>query len=117
MSEKREPHARGQSALSPVLGQHDFPPLSALVQVAFGAQSRRGKPDVKNSDHYLIVRLGRHQETLRTSLPRGEAPLPFNEFGYGMVVADGSGEAASRVGDHHAHAPQPSLRQMEPENR
>ena len=37
-----------------------------------------------------------------TSLPRAQVPLPFDEFGYGMLVADGlgdteSGEIASRL--------------------
>ena len=46
--------------------------------------------------------MGRHQETLITSLPDHEVPQRFDEYGYGMVVADGvggtgTGEAASRL--------------------
>ena len=82
--------------------QPDFPPLSSRVQVEFGARSRVGRQRTTKTDHYLILRLGRHQEILMTSLPRAQVPLPFDEFGYGMLVADGlgdteSGEIASRL--------------------
>ena len=80
-----------------MLADHEFPPLSARVQVEFGARTRAGRGAPPSADHFLILRLGRHQETLLTSLPPGDAPLPFNEFGYGMIVADGGGEAASRL--------------------
>ena len=66
----------------------------------FGAQSQRGPLRPVNDDHYLVLRLGRHQETLLTSLPEGDAPTRFDEYGYGMIVADGlgaAGEAASRI--------------------
>lgn len=81
---------------SPLLADDEFPPLSARVQVEFGARTRGARPEQPAADHFLILRLGRHQETLLTSLPPSDAPAPFNEFGYGMVVADGGGEAASR---------------------
>ncbi len=87
---------RARAPLSPLLEHDGFPPLSARVQVEFGARTRGLKPR-DCADHYLIMRLGRHQETVMTSLPRSEVPLPYNEFGYGMVVADGAGEAASRL--------------------
>jgi PPM family protein phosphatase len=50
----------------------------------------------------LILRLSRHQETLMTSLPDQSLSERFDEYGYGMVVADGVGgtgvgEAASRL--------------------
>ena len=70
------------------------------MEVEFGARSRQGPRQSVNEDHYLIVRVGRHQETLMTSLPDGDVPQRFDEFGYGMVVADGmgsAGEAASRL--------------------
>jgi PPM family protein phosphatase len=78
------------------------PPLSASVETTFGAQSRRGKSRKVNEDHYMILRLGRHQETLMTSLRDESIEARFDEYGYAMVVADGignngSGEAASRV--------------------
>ena len=55
-----------------------------------------------NDDHYLVLRLGRQQETLATSLSAADVPPRFEEFGYAMLVADGLGEGgagsvASRV--------------------
>jgi protein phosphatase len=81
-------------------GPGDSPPPSASVHVEFGARSRRSPLRTANGDHYLIVRLGRDQETLMTSLPQGQTPSHFEEFAYGMVLADGiglSGETASRL--------------------
>jgi PPM family protein phosphatase len=83
-----------------LLGPGDSPPPSARVHVEFGARSRRSPLRTVNGDHYLILRLGRNQETLMTSLPQGQAPSHFEEFAYGMVVADGTGrsaETASRL--------------------
>ena len=82
--------------------QSAFPPPSASVQVTFGARSRRGRARSVNEDHYAVIRLGRHQETLLTSLPSDETPLRFDEFGHAIIVADGaggdgSGETASRL--------------------
>ena len=72
------------------------------MQVTFGAQSRRGRSRLVNEDHYLVLRLGRHQETLLTSLPDEAIAARFDEYGYAMVVADGmggtgAGEAASHL--------------------
>jgi protein phosphatase len=72
------------------------------VQVTFGALSRRGRSRSVNEDHYLVLRWGRHQETLMTSLPDDAIAARFDEYGYGMVVADGmggtgAGEAASHL--------------------
>src|SRR5215212_556 len=80
----------------------EFPPTSSTVQVVFGAQSRCGPNHALNEDHYAVIQLGRHQETLRTSLPEGTIPARFDEYGYAMVLADGmgpsdSGELASRI--------------------
>jgi serine/threonine protein phosphatase PrpC len=79
----------------------DFPPLSSLVHVQFGSRSHPGVRRATNDDHYLIVRTGRYMETVATSLPEGAAPERFDEFGFGMVVADGLGgvgsERASRL--------------------
>jgi PPM family protein phosphatase len=89
-------------ARSPLWGPRDSPPPSAQVHVDFGAHSRRGRHRSANEDHYLVVRLGRYQETLLTSLPEQALTKRFDEFAYGMVVADGmggtgAGEAASRL--------------------
>ncbi len=45
------------------------------MDVDFGACSRGGPLRAVNDDHYLIMRLGRHQETLRSSLPSGESSV------------------------------------------
>ncbi len=88
--------------LTSYLGAIEFPPPSATVQVTFGAQSRRGRSRLINEDHFIVMRLGRQQETVFTSLPRELIDDRFEEFGYAMVVADGlgvtgAGETASRL--------------------
>lgn len=80
----------------------EFPPRSAVTDVTFGATSRCGRSHEGNDDHYVVIRLGRHEETLLTSLPEGLIANRFDEYGYAMVVADGmsnfgAGEAASRI--------------------
>ena len=91
----------GSRAGSPPVA-YEFPPPSATVQVAFGADSRRGRSRMVNEDHYLVIRLGRHQSTLLTSLPEAVIGKGFDEYGYAMVVADGlggtgAGQTASRL--------------------
>ena len=71
-----------------------FPPLSALVQADIGASARRRGAASAGSDHYLVLKLGRNQETLLTSLPPEAIPKRFDESAYGMVVADGMGSLA-----------------------
>jgi protein phosphatase len=83
-------------------GPIGFPPLSSRVRVEFGAHSRGGTRHALNEDHYLVVRLGRSHEVLRTSLPPDAVMTEFEEYGFGMVVADGmnnagAGEKASRL--------------------
>lgn len=82
--------------------QSAFPPPSATVKVSFGARSRRGQGRTVNEDHFAVIQLGRHQQTLLTSLPDGAIPERFEEFGHAMIVCDGaggdgSGETASRL--------------------
>ena len=77
-------------------------PLSATVKVEIAAGSQGGASRGQNDDHYLVVRTGRTQDTLATSLSPAELPAPFEEYAYAMLVADGLGEAgtgsvASRV--------------------
>jgi protein phosphatase len=82
----------------PVRGYLDSPPPAVNVHVEFGARSVRGPRRSVNQDHYVIMRLGRYQDTLLTSLP--ETPTRFDEVAYGMVIADGvglTGEIASRL--------------------
>lgn len=83
-----------------LLGPDMFPPLSATVRADFAARSIRGAQQTQNTDHYLVVRLGRNQETLLTSLPDDVIASRFDEQAYGMVVADGmgaAGELAARL--------------------
>jgi protein phosphatase len=77
-----------------------FPPLSATVHAEFAARSWRSPANDVNSDHYLVARLGRSEETLLTSLPADSITKRFEEQAYGIVVADGvgrAGELASRL--------------------
>jgi PPM family protein phosphatase len=79
-----------------------FPPASSMVQVEFGAGTRRGQARTINEDHYAIIELGRHERVVATSLPESSLESRFDEYGYAMIVADGmggsgSGEAASRL--------------------
>lgn len=94
--------AARRAALSPILGGDEFKPLSSSVRVTVGARSHQGVLRQRNDDHYLVVRVGRQQETLATSLSSADVPAPFDESGYLMMVADGLGEGgagsvASRV--------------------
>ena len=73
----------------------DSPPPSAGVHVEFGARSRRSPARTANGDHYLILRLARRQDTLMTSLPQEQTPGDFEEFAYGMVLADGMGRSGA----------------------
>ena len=69
-----------QRALSPLL---DFRNSAAVVarRVEFGARIARGKVRHVNEDPYLVVRLGRSQETLATTLADAEVPDKFDESG------------------------------------
>lgn len=77
-------------------------PASVTAQVTFGARSQRGRVREINEDHYMVMRLGRFQETLMTSLPDEMLASRFEEYGYAAIVADGmggsgAGESASRL--------------------
>jgi PPM family protein phosphatase len=79
-----------------------FLPHSATVRVVFGASSSRGASRLINEDHYLVIRLGRFQQTLLTSLRDDAVTSRFDEEGYAMIVADGvgrpgAGESASHL--------------------
>ena len=83
---------------------HVLPPadISAKVQVDLAALSHQGKVRENNEDHFLITRIERSLETIKTNLPKGAIPQRFAEVGYGMLVADGmggrqAGEIASRL--------------------
>jgi PPM family protein phosphatase len=91
----------GQPAATPYMKPQEFPPPSTTVEVAFGAESRRGRSRTVNEDHFLVLRLGRSQETLLTSLPDEVVGSRFDEYGYAMVVADGMGGTGSGEGASH----------------
>lgn len=88
--------------LSTPLRDEGFEPLSSTIKADIAARSHRGQSMPNNDNHYLVVRLGRRQETLATSLSTLDIPRRFEEYGYGMLVADGlgsggAGSVASRV--------------------
>jgi serine/threonine protein phosphatase PrpC len=96
-----DPQVERPGPLTSGLTYEEFLPLSSAVAVELAARSHPGGRPV-NEDHYLVLRMGRHQETIATSLPDGDVPARFDEAGYGMVVADGMGaagvgETASRL--------------------
>jgi protein phosphatase len=77
-------------------------PYSSQVRVDLGGLSHPGKVRPNNEDHFFVCRFGRFLETLQTNLPADSVPSRSEEFGYGMVVADGmggsaAGEEASRL--------------------
>ncbi len=84
-----------RAALSPILGADAYRSQSSAVRVEFGARSHRGASLTTNEDHYLVLRVGRHQETLATSLTGSDVPPRYEESGYAMLVADGLGEGGS----------------------
>jgi len=81
-----------------------FRPMSSTVEVEFGAVTDPGRRRTTSDDHYLILRLGRDQETIASSLPEGAVPDRFDEQAYGMVVADGMGPDGPEIASRHAIA-------------
>ena len=92
MHEAEDDGGARRRALSPVLGVEDFRPLSATVKVEIAGRTHRGKVRPLNTDHYLVIRLSRRQETVLSSLAQADLPSTFNEAGYVMLVADGLGD-------------------------
>src|SRR4051812_5637727 len=91
--------------VTPYFAPDAFPPPSATVKATFGGHSRRGSVRLGNEDHYAGLELGRHQETLMTSLPDEAIAKRFDEYGYAMIVADGmGGGGAGQVASHLAIA-------------
>lgn len=68
---------------------------SALVSVKFEALSHPGRVRERNEDAYLVYRVSRSWERLRTSLPEGDIPSLFDETAYAFCVADGMGGGAA----------------------
>jgi protein phosphatase len=102
MSMPDNPNGAAFSSVAELFAEAGFPPPSATVQVEFGVHTARGRSQSVNADHYLVIRLGRHQETLLSSLSNQSVVKRFDEAGYAMVVADGmnagdDGDAAGRL--------------------
>ena len=94
--------AARRRTLAPVLGLDDFRPLSSVVRAEVAARTHCGRGRTYNEDHYLVLRLGRSQEVLASSLPDSDVLARFDESAYTMIVADGlggtgPGGVASRV--------------------
>jgi protein phosphatase len=94
MDEWNDAESEVPGPLTPRLTYPAFRPLSSTVTAQVTARSLAGARPV-NDDHFLVVELGRHQQTLATNLPDGHVPSRFDETGYGMIVADGLGPSAA----------------------
>jgi len=88
-----------REAVSQPVEHEIFHPLSAAFALEVAAASYGGKWPPHNTDHYLVVRAGRMQETIATSLGTADLPPAFEEYAYGLLIADGLGEqgAGSRA--------------------
>jgi PPM family protein phosphatase len=92
-------------ASTTIKGSEPPRPFSSLLEVEMAALSHPGKVRPNNEDHFLVLKLGRYLDVLKTNLPEAEIPLRSEETCYGMVVADGmggaaAGEVASRLAIH-----------------
>jgi len=98
----KDAHTLRRAIVSAPLDFDLFDPLSSVTALEIGATSVRGKLRAYNTDHYLAVTFTRGLETVVTSLAEADRPPAFEEHGYAMFVADGSGSRgegayASRV--------------------
>lgn len=81
----------------------ELPTQDVNVQVEFGALSHKGKVRANNEDSYIALKLSRTVTPMFTNVPDQYLPFPFEESGYGMVVADGmGGQAAGEVASRSA---------------
>jgi len=97
-----DPNAHWRGLVSAPLEVESFRSPSSEVTLEIAASSVCGMLQPHNSDHYLVLRLGRTQETMLSSLAAGDLPPRFEEHAYALFVADGlgdrgSGARASRV--------------------
>jgi hypothetical protein len=121
MNDKIDDSSR-RALLSSVLSTDGFEPAAALVQVDIGARSDHGRVFNENDDHFIVLRLGRYQETLITSLISLDVPRRFDEYAYVALVADGigsggAGAMAARLAISTLRAPRTPLRTMGHANR
>jgi PPM family protein phosphatase len=95
--------AESQVEISPSAADADAPkPATSDVRVEVGAVSHTGRVRSHNEDHFLVSRVSRRQEILRTNMPPHSLPEYAGEDGYLYIVADGmggmaAGEVASRL--------------------
>src|SRR5437868_1264531 len=90
-----DPNIRWRRTVAAPVATDPFTPESSRTNVEIAASSVCGLLRADNTDHYLAIRLGRLQETLRTSLPAADLPPRFEEYAYAMIVADGLGDRNS----------------------
>jgi hypothetical protein len=121
MDEKLDEASR-RKVFATALLTDDFEPASALVRADIAARSDRGRILKDNDDHYLVVRLGRSEETIQTSLTRRDVPYRFDEY----AVRRRRGRRHRRrrrrrgggaTGSEHAGAARAALRPMEHAHR
>jgi protein phosphatase len=84
-------HSLRRAIVSAPLDLDLFEPLSSATALEIAATSVKGKLRAYNTDHYLAVKFTRGLETVVTSLAEADRPPVFEEHGYAMFVADGSG--------------------------
>jgi protein phosphatase len=85
-----------RKVVSAALAADTYTPLTGLVRAEFGARSHRGRLLHENDDHFLVLRLTQHLETLLTSLATVDLPNWFSEeHAYAAVLADGIGRAGA----------------------
>src|SRR5262245_60369025 len=95
MDDKQFEDTNRRKVLSTALKAEDFRPAAALVRAEFAARSHRGRVQQENDDHYLVLRLSQHLDTLVTSLPSVDLLQQFEQHAYAAVVADGIGPAGA----------------------
>ena len=84
-----------RKVLSAALAADNYTPPTGRVRAEFGARSHRGRLLQENDDHFLVLRLAPHVETLLTSLASVDLANHFEEHAYAAVVADGIGRAGA----------------------
>jgi len=87
----KDAHTLRRAILSAPLDVDLFEPLSSATALEIAATSVQGKLRAYNADHYLAIKFTRGLETVVTSLAEADRPPLFEEHGYAMFVADGSG--------------------------
>jgi protein phosphatase len=87
----KDAHTLRRAIVSAPLDIDLFEPLSSATALEIAATSVKGKLRAYNTDHYLAVKFTRGLDTVVTSLAEADHPPAFEEHGYAMFVADGSG--------------------------